>query len=64
MGLAEQVRLVDLSITCNLGGGGYRWGDLDLRALDLRELSCTLSCRNPRIVGLVQVLFAMFFGVL
>src|SRR5690348_2655783 len=56
-------KLVDLAIAGDLGGGGDRRSNLDLRPLHIRKPSGTLSFRDSRVVGLYQLLFGILDGL-
>src|SRR5205823_10063995 len=61
--LFQKKRLLDLSITGDLCGGGHWRGDFNLWPLHGRKLIGSLACGNPRIVRLHQVLLGILHGV-
>jgi DNA-3-methyladenine glycosylase len=60
---ALKVRLLDLAIGANLGGGGHRRRNLNLWSLHVRETASALSLGDPGIVGLGQILLAVLDGI-
>ena len=55
-GTASRNRLFDLAIARDLGGRGHRRSNLNLRALDLRELTGSLARGDPIVLSFFEIL--------